>query len=150
MDVAAVDEAVEKYFRERMGRGKKPASERFLSYVYMRYRGEELKSFMRAVVKNARYSIHYLQVIENPFKGPELPWFVATSVVAAFSLYLLCVDNYRLLGIFIFSATLTSAWTLISGFLKKWKEIEVMIAIYAEIAEIAEGVAQEQGTAAET
>ena len=48
------------------------------------------------------------------------------------------MEDLRLLGIMVFSGTVVHAGALIVAVAKKWSKTGVMIAIYREIAEIAE------------
>lgn len=138
MDTQAIEEAIDKYVNERMEKGKKRACERFLSYVYLKHTGEDFHEFMQNVRGLTRYYIDFLKVMENPFKGPELPWFASMITVAVASCLLMKNPDLRLLGILVFSGTAVSAWQLLRETARKWRELEVMIAIYREIAELAE------------
>jgi len=138
MNTQAIDEAIDKYVHERMAKGKKRASERFLSYAHLKYAGEELAEFMKKVGGISRYYMDFLNVMENPVRGPELAWLASMIVVGIYSVYLMCSDASRLTGIMVFSGTLVHGWTLIRLAAQKWREVGVMIAIYREIAEIAE------------
>jgi len=137
MDVEAVDEAMERYISERLEKGKKPAVERFLAYVYMKHGGEDVRRFLHDVAKMAAYYIDYLKVAENPLKGPELPWFAAIVAIAVFSGYLIGIDDYRILGEVVLAGTLVNGWALIRATVRKWREIGRLIEVYREIAELA-------------
>jgi hypothetical protein len=76
--------------------------------------------------------------MENPFRGPELFWLASMLLVGIYSCYLMELEERRLIGIMVFSGTLVHACSLIVAVAKKWSETGVMIAIYREIAEIAE------------
>ena len=136
MDTRVIDEAIDKYVDERKKRGKKTASERFLTYVYLRHGGDEVLEFLKKVGGLARYYINFLKIMQNPFKGPELAWFASMLTVAIFSCYLMTLDSYRLLGILLFSGTIVHGWSLACEVIKKWLDIGVMIAIYREIVEL--------------
>ncbi|CAG0964440.1 GSU0071 family protein [Geobacter sp.] len=138
MKTRTIDEALDKYVQERMAKGKQPAAERFLSYAYVKYSGDEVPEFMRKVGGLTRYYIDFLKVMGNPLKGPELAWFASMLTVVAASCYLMEMEESRLTGILIFSGTLASAFLLICFAARKWCEAGVMIAIYREILEIAE------------
>lgn len=138
MNTQSIDEAIDKYVHERMQQGKRKASERFLSYAYLKFGGEELADFMKKVGGLSRYYIDFLNVMENPFRGPELAWLASMLVIGGFSGYLMSSEETRLTGIFVFSGTLVHAWALIRMAAQKWRKVGVMIAIYREIAEIAE------------
>ncbi len=138
MNTQTVDEAIDKYVNERMQQGKRKASERFLSYAYLKFAGEELADFMKKVGGLSRSYIDFLNVMENPFRGPELAWLASMLVIGSFSCYLMGSEETRLTGVFVFSGTLVHAWALIRMALQKWSKVGVMIAIYREIAEIAE------------
>jgi hypothetical protein len=138
MNTQSIDEAIDKYVHERMVKGRKRASERFLSYAHLKYAGEELAVFMKKVGGLSRYYMDFLNVMENPFRGPELAWLASMIVVGIYSCYLLTSEDSRLTGIMVFSGTLVHGWALLRMACQKWREIGVMIAIYREIAEIAD------------
>jgi len=138
MNLETIDEAIEKYVVERMNKGKKTARERFLAYAYLKHGGDELAEFMKKVVGLSRYYINFLNVMENPFKGPEVAWFCSMLIVAIFSGYLLSQEDSRLVGILVLSGTIAHGWSLICAIAKKWSDIGVMVAIYREIMELAE------------
>ncbi len=97
---------------------------------------------MKKVGGLSRYYMDFLDVMENPFRGPELAWLASMLVIGGFSCYLMNSEETRLTGIFVFSGTLVHAWVLIRMAVQKWSNIGVMIAIYREIAEIAEHEAE--------
>ncbi|BEH08435.1 MULTISPECIES: GSU0071 family protein [Geobacter] len=138
MDTTVIDEAIDKYVHERMEKGKTRAAERFLSYAYLKYAGDEVGEFLRKVKGLTRYYVDFLTLMENPFKGPELAWFASMIVVGIVSCVMLNEEQTRLAGIFILAGTLVHAWSLLRMVAKKWREIGVMIAIYREIIEIIE------------
>jgi hypothetical protein len=138
MNTDTIDEAIDKYVSERMKKGKKTASERFLTYAYLKHGGDELAEFMKKVGGLSRYYINFLNIMENPFRGPEMAWLGAMIVVAIFGGYLASQEESRLLGILVVSGTLAHAWSLLCEVAKKWLDVGVMIAIYREILELAE------------
>lgn len=138
MDTKLIDEAIDKYVHERMEKGRKSAAERFLSYAYLKYAGDELTEFLKKVRGLTRYYVDFLTLMENPFKGPELAWFASMITIGIVSCFMMGEEETRLAGIFVFSGTLVHAWSLILMVAKKWREIGVMIAIYREIIEIVE------------
>lgn len=142
MNATAIDEAIDKYVHERISRGKEPAATRFLSYAYLKYRGDDLSEFMKKVEGLSCYYIDYLKVMGNPFKGPELAWFLSMLAVGAASCCLMSSEEFRPAGIAVFAGTLVHAWSLLCHAARKWCEAGVMIAIYREIVEIAEGEAK--------
>ncbi len=138
MNSQSIDEAIDKYVHERMQQGKTKASERFLCYAHLKFAGEELAEFMKKVGGISRYYMDFLNVMENPFRGPELAWLASMLLIGGFSCYLMSSEETRVTGIFVFSGTLVHASVLIRMAAQKWRDIGVMIAIYREIAEIAE------------
>ena len=138
MNTETIETAIDKYVNERMVQGKQKAIEHFLAYAYLKHGGDEVKEFMKKVVGLSRYYINFLNAMENPFRGPELFWFASMLLVGIFSCYLMELEDERLLGIMVFSGTLVHACSLIVAVAKKWSDTGVMIAIYREIAEIAE------------
>ncbi len=136
MNTRSVEEAIDKYVNERMEKGRKRASERFLAYAYLKHGGDELREFMKRVGGLTRYYIDFLGVMENPFRGPEMAWLASMLVVGGFSVYLITVETTRTLGIFILSGTLVHAWSLLCLVARKWRDVGVMIAIYREIIEL--------------
>ncbi|SRR6266540_3610704 len=141
MNTETVEIAIDKYVHERMEQGKKRASEHFLAYAYVKHSGDEIREFMKKAGGLARYYIDYLGVMENPFRGPEIGWSAAMLLVAIFSCYLIGLEEQRLLGMLILSGTLVHFCSLIVLMANKWSDTGVMIAIYREIAEIAESEA---------
>ena len=138
MNTETIEKAIEKYVQERMEQGKKRASEHFLAYAYLKHGGGEVREFMKRAAGLSRYYMEFLRVMENPFKGPEMAWFATMVMVGVYSCYLMGVDDERLLGIMVFSGTLVNFCSLVRMVAQKWSEIGVMIAIYREIAEIAD------------
>lgn len=143
MKTETIEAAIDKYVHERMEQGKARAVEHFVAYAYLKHGGDEAREFMKKAVGLSRYYINYLAAMENPFRGPELFWLASMALVALFSCYLMELDNVRLIGIMVFSGTLVQACGLIHLIAKKWCETGTMIAIYREIAEIAEREAAE-------
>lgn len=142
MDTTVIDEAIDKYVNERMEKGRKSAAERFLSYAYLRYGGDELNEFLKKVRGLTRYYVDFLTLMENPFKGPELAWLASMITVGVVSCLMMGDDDMRITGIFLFSGTVVHAFSLLRMVAKKWREIGVMIAIYREIIEIVEKEAE--------
>jgi hypothetical protein len=138
MNTQTIEVAIDKYVQERMAQGRQRASEHFLAYAYMKCGGDEAREFMKKAGGLCRYYISYLKVMENPFRGPEMWWLATMVLVGIFSCYLMGVEDEQLLGIVIFSGTLVHFYALIKLVAKKWSDTGVMIAIYCEIAEIAE------------
>jgi hypothetical protein len=143
MKTETIETAIDKYVHERMEQGKVRAGEHFVAYAYLKHGGDEAREFMKKAVGLSRYYINYLTAMENPFRGPELFWLASMVLVALFSCYLMEIDDRRMIGIMVFSGTLVHAGALIRLIAKKWSETGVMIAIYREIAEIAEKEAAE-------
>ncbi len=138
MNTETIETAIDKYVHERMAQGKQKASEHFLAYAYLKHGGDEVREFMKKAVGLSRYYVNFLTTMENPFRGPELFWFASMVLVGIFSCYLMEIDDERLLGIMVFSGTLVHACALLVAMARKWCETGTMIAIYREIAEIAE------------
>ena len=138
MDTHTIDEAIEKYVNERMVTGKEIAYEHFLAYTYMKHQGKEIAEFMTKVKGLSRYYIDFLKVMQNPFKGPELAWFASMLSIAIYSGLLLASEEQWPLGISLLVGTVINALYLISYTAKKWCDMNVMIAIYGEIVQIAE------------
>lgn len=138
MNTETIETAIDKYVHERMEQGKQRASEHFLAYAYLKHGGDEVREFMKKAVGLSRYYINFLTAMENPFRGPELFWLASMFLVGIYSCYLMELDDLRLPGIMVFSGTIVHAGALIIEVAKKWSKTGVMIAIYREIAEIAE------------
>lgn len=136
MDIDIIDEAIDKYVHERLGKGQKQASERFLSYVYLRHRGEELPEFLKKVGGLTRYYIDFLKVTGNPLKGPEIAWLASMITVAVYAGMLISTDDELPLGIFLLAGTIVHAVNLICHIARNWCETGVMIAIYREIVQL--------------
>ena len=138
MNTEVVEVAIEKYVQERMKQGRQRAREHFLAYAYLKLGGEELTEFMKKAGGLSRYYIKYLKAMENPLRGPEMWWLATMVLVGIYSCYLLGVEDKRFVGIMVFSGTLVHMLALVKLVAGKWSETGVMIAIYREIAEIAE------------
>jgi hypothetical protein len=138
MNTETIETAIDQYVQERMAQGKKRAREHFIAYAYLKHGGGEIREFMKRAAGLSRYYMEFLRVMENPFKGPEMAWFASMVSVGVFSCYLMGVEEERLIGIMVFSGTLVHICSLIRMVARKWSEIGVMIAIYREIAEIAD------------
>ena len=138
MNLNPVDEAIEKYVRERMDKGAQEAKSRFLSYAHLRYSGSDLAEFLRKTSGISRYYIDYLKVMVNPLKGPELAFFATVVTMGAYGGFLLTDCDQRTLGIVILAGALVNAWTIIKNVLRKWCDLDVMIAIYRELVQLAE------------
>jgi hypothetical protein len=138
MNTETIETAIDKYVQERMEQGKKRAREHFIAYAYLKYGGGEIKEFMKRAAGLSRYYMEFLRVMKNPFKGPEIAWFASMVMVGVFSCCLMGVDEERLLGIMVFAGTLVHFFSLVWMVARKWSEIGVKIAIYREIAEIAD------------
>jgi hypothetical protein len=138
MNIKSVDDAIETYVQERMEKGKEKASERFLTYAYMKHGGDEILEFLLKVGGLARYYIYFLEIMENPFKGPEMKWLAAMSMVGLYGCFLIGNFESRALGIFLLVGALVHAWSLVSMATKKCRAIGMRIAIYSEIVQIVE------------
>lgn len=138
MNTETIEAAIDNYVHERMAQGKQRAREHFLAYAYLRHGGDELKLFMKKAGGLCRYYVDYLGVMENPFRGPEMWWLASVVPVSIYSCYLMGLEEKRLFGIMVFAATLVYFCSLVRRVARKWSETGVMIAIYREIAEIAD------------
>ncbi|HEX8960892.1 MAG TPA: hypothetical protein VF775_04900 [Geobacteraceae bacterium] len=138
MNTEVIEEAIDKYVNERMTQGRERASAHFIAFAYLRDGGCEIREFMKKAGGLSRYYIDFLKVMENPFRGPEMWWFATMVVIGIFSCYLMGTEDEQLLGIMIFSGTLVHFGALVRLVAKKWSDTGVMIAIYREIAEIAD------------
>ena len=138
MNTQNIDEAIDLYVHERMEKGREEASKRFLAFVYLKHGGDELLEFLKKVDGLAKYYIHFLKVMENPFKGPEFAWFASMVMVAIYGIVLICNEQSRPLGICLVVGTLVFAAALIKETVKNWCKIGVMIAIYRELVQISE------------
>jgi hypothetical protein len=133
-----VDEAIETYLTERMAQGKQTALEHFLARIYMKQQSWEIADAMRSVRGMTRYYIDLTKVMLNPLKGPEIAWLASMVNIAIYACFLISLDDQRLLGIALFSGTLVNAGYLIRSGLKKWCDLHVKLAIYNELAQIAD------------
>jgi hypothetical protein len=141
MDTNTIDEAIERYVNERMTAGKERARARFLSYAHLKCAGGEIVDFMRHANGLTRYYIDLTRVLENPFRGREMAFLASMLVVAVFSCWLMHDQETRLVGICVFSGTILNGFSLLKQIAAKWLESGVMIAIYEEIAALAESEA---------
>ncbi|HEX9078387.1 MAG TPA: hypothetical protein VF795_02285 [Desulfuromonadaceae bacterium] len=138
MNTQIIDEAIDRYVSERMTGSRERASARFLSYAHLKYAGQDLVDFMRSAKGLTRYYIDMTRVFENPFRGREMAFLATMVVVAIFSCWLLHDDDTRLSGICILSGTIVNGATLLKYIAAKWSKSGVMIAIYEEIAALAD------------
>jgi len=138
METHPVDEAIERYVRERMERGEKAAGERFLSYARLRYQGRELAEFLQRTIGMLRYYINFFRLLSNPFKGPELAFFSTALSIALFGSFMLTDPDERNLGCFIVAGALVNGWSIIRYVIRNWCDLSVLIAIYNEILALAE------------
>jgi hypothetical protein len=141
MDTTPIDEAIERYVNERMTAGKERAKARFLSYAHLKYAGEDIVEFMRHANGLTRYYIDLIKVLDNPFRGREMAFLASMLVVAIFSCWLMHDEDTRLVGICVFSGTILNGLSLLKHIAAKWLKSDVMIAIYEEIAALAESEA---------
>lgn len=141
MNTSMIDEAIERYVSERMTAGKEKASARFLSYAHLKCTGEDIVEFMRRTNGLTRYYIDLIRVLENPFRGREMAYLATMLVVAVFSCWLMNDEDTQLAGMCVLSGTIVNGWTLLKHIATKWQESDVMIAIYEEIADLAESEA---------
>jgi hypothetical protein len=136
MEIEIIDEAIDKYVHERLERNQKQASERFLSYLYLRYRKEDLPELLKKVGGLTRYYIDFLKVTGNPLKGPDMAWLASMIVVAVYAGMLISTGSQVLLGICVLAGTIVHGAALIRHIAKNWCETGVMIAIYREIIQL--------------
>ena len=138
MDNLPVDEAIERYVRERREHSANEAAARFLSYAHLRYHGRELTEFLDETSRMIRYYIGFFRVMVNPFKGPELAFFATAVALAVFGCMMLNEPEEQLPGIFLLSGALVNGWSIISRVIRKWCDLNVLIAIYRELLILAE------------
>jgi len=135
MTSVKIDEAIERYVKERKTNDRSVAENRFLSYTYLVCGEGDAAIFMRKVRGLVGYYINYLTVLENPLHGPQAGWLALMSIVFAFGLYMLTNDDLRVAGIFVCTGTLVNGISLARAVIAKWVETAVMIAFYREIVE---------------
>ena len=138
MNTLPIDEAIERYVRERKERGPNEAGAHFLSYAHLRYRGMELVEFLDTTSRMVRYYIGFFRLMVNPFKGPELAFFATAVALAVFGCLMLNEPGEQLPGIFLLSGALVNGWSIISRVVRKWCDLNVLIAIYRELLILAE------------
>lgn len=138
MNIVPIDEAIERYVRERKECGPHEASAHFVSYAHLRYHGRELIEFLDTTSRMIRYYIGFFRLIINPFKGPELAFFATAVVLAVFGCLMLSEPEEQLPGIFLLSGALVNGWAIISRVIRKWCDLSVLIAIYRELLNLVE------------
>ncbi|HJV65949.1 MAG TPA: hypothetical protein VJ550_09455 [Geomonas sp.] len=136
MNKETADEAIDIYVSERMAKGKQTAIRHFLARIYLREQNWEIAEAMRRVRGLTRYYIDLTKVMVNPFKGPEIAWLASMIFIAIYAAILISLDDQRLLGIALLSGTLVNAGYLVRNGIKKWCDLNVMLAIYDEIVQI--------------
>lgn len=142
MGVGNVDEAIERYVNERMTKGAGEARQRFLSYAHLRYTGGDLMEFLRKTSGILQYNIDYLRVMRNPLKGPELAFLATILTMGAYGAYLAWTPDEHTIGLIVVAGALVNGWTVVRNALRKWCDLNVLIAIYRELVQLAE---QEMG-----
>ena len=143
MNVEQVCEAIDRYVDVRMEQGRERARERFLTYIYLRHGGDEVRELFRKTRGLATYYVHYFKFMENPFKGPEFAWLISMLTVAIYGGFMMFDEEMQLPGICIISGTLVHGVALLKMVAEKWREAGVMAAIYRELIELSEGELQE-------
>jgi len=138
MNTLPIDEAIERYVRERKERGPHEAGAHFLSYAHLRYHGRELIDFLDTTSRMIRYYIGFFRLMVNPLKGPELAFFATAVALAVFGCLMLNEPEEQLPGIFVLSGALVNGWAIIRRVVKKWCDLSVLIAIYRELLILAE------------
>jgi hypothetical protein len=138
MDILPIDEAIERYVRDRRERGPHAAGAHFLSYAHLRYHGRELTEFLDTTSRMIRYYINFFRLMVNPFKGPELAFFATAVALAVFGCLMLNEPEEQLPGIFVLSGALVNGWSIIRRVIRKWCDLNVLIAIYRELLILAE------------
>jgi len=136
MTTAKIDEAIERYVKERRISERKVAETRFLSYAYLACGERDIAAFMRRIRSLIRYYIDYLSVLENPLRGPQAAWLVLMAIVFIFGICMLTDEDMRVSGIFIAFGTVVNGISLFRSVIDKWVETSVTIALYREIIEI--------------
>lgn len=143
MKKEVVDEAIDIYVAERMVKGKQKAVAHFLAFIYMKKQSAEIAEAMRRVRGMTRYYIDLAKVVQNPFKGPEMAWLFSMINIAIYSVILITIDEQRTLGIALLSGTLVNAAYLLRNAVKKWCDLSVTLAIYAELLQLADSELKE-------
>ena len=143
MKKETVDEAIDIYVAERMVKGKQTAMSHFLACIYMKQQSWEIAEAMRRVRGMTRYYMDLARVMQNPFKGPEIAWLFSMINIAIYAIVLISIDEQRNLGIALLSGTLVNAGYLVRSAAKKWCDLNVMLAIYDEIVQLADRELQE-------
>ena len=143
MKKETVDEAIDIYVAERMVKGKQKAMAHFLAFMYMKKQSAEIAEAMRRVRGMTRYYMDLAKVVQNPFKGPEVAWLFSMINIAVYSIILITIDEQRTLGIALLSGTLVNAAYLLRNAVKKWCDLSVTLAIYAELLQLADAELRE-------
>lgn len=138
MEIHSIDEAIERYVRERMVRSGKEAADRFLSYAHLRYQGSELEEFLEKTNGQLRYYINFFRVMINPLKGPDFAFFATAVTMAIFGGLMMTQPEERTVGIFILSGAVVHGCSIVSYVVRKWCDLSVLIAIYREILTLVE------------
>lgn len=136
MTTTKIDEAIERYVNARKRSARKVAETKFLSYTYLACGERDVTAFMKQTRSLIRYYIDYLNVLENPLRGPQAAWLVLMALVFLFGVFMLTDEELRFAGIFITSGTLVNGISLGRAVVAKWVEIAITIALYREIIEL--------------
>lgn len=138
MNSIPVNEAIERYVQECRERGSNAAGNRFLSYAHLRYHGGELTEFLSMTSKMIQYNISLIRVMVNPLKAPEFAFLITAVAVAVFGCLMLNEPEEQLPGIFILSGALVNGISIFSRMIRKWCDLNVMIAIYRQLLALTE------------
>jgi len=136
MTATKIDEAIERYVNERRKSERKVAESKFLSYTYIACGEKDTAQFMRRIRSLIRYYIDFMNVLENPLRGPQAAWLGLMALVFSFGIYMLTDEDLRIAGMFITSGTVINGISLGRAVIDKWVETSVTIALYLEIIEL--------------
>lgn len=145
MTTAKIDEAIERYVRERKKNERRAAEIKFLSYSYLACGESDVAAFMRKSRSLIRYYIDFLTVLENPLHGPQAAWLGLMMIVFSFGIYMLTNDDMCLAGIFVTSGTVVNGISLYRAVIDKWIETSITIALYRELIELIDNTLPSNG-----
>lgn len=145
MTTAKIDEAIERYVRERKKSERRAAEKKFLSYSYLACGESDVAAFMQKSRSLIRYYIDFLTVLENPLHGPQAAWLGLMMIVFSFGIYMLTNDDMCLAGIFVTSGTVVNGISLYRAVIDKWIETSITIALYRELIELIDNTLPSNG-----
>ncbi len=136
MDSKDIDRIIQRYAEERQHETRQVAQAHFLTYAYLVCGAGEVEQFLRHTRNLLIYHIDSMSLFDNPFRNAQVCWLLFMLIWFAFSLCLLTVDGFCLIGSINVAGTVifgTSLWKIVWT---KWLDTSLLIAYYREIIDL--------------